>query len=289
VTSFPKDGICTVGPLPRWLRPSVAGVSCNVVACVPLCNILLLHLHHLAVNRGDRVERARLYKAPNERCFGVQIATNNIAEGVKAAKLARAAGGRMHRGGIRGGMPSAKHTVTVHDVTTPPPASDRGVVAPACPQLHTLIAATWLDLGFLNQHSRHQTNTAECVACRLQVLPGSTSTAVARYMVSFNEQNRMGLALFLVGAFASLHPFIPFCIGDQAGPGRRLQRKPTSLHSGQVLNHHTVRGASRLREALASYHRISSICRGNQAWSGCCTAAQAYKAGKDGGRHCCPP
>jgi hypothetical protein len=25
-----------------WLRPSVAGVSCNVVACGPLCNILLL-------------------------------------------------------------------------------------------------------------------------------------------------------------------------------------------------------------------------------------------------------
>lgn len=42
--------------------------------------------------RGDRVERARLYKAPNERCFGVQIATNNIAEGVKAAKLAQEAG-----------------------------------------------------------------------------------------------------------------------------------------------------------------------------------------------------
>jgi hypothetical protein len=43
--------------------------------------------------RGDRVERARLYKAPNEPCFGVQIATNNIAEGVKAAKLAQEAGG----------------------------------------------------------------------------------------------------------------------------------------------------------------------------------------------------
>jgi hypothetical protein len=44
VTSFSRDGVCTVGPLPRWLRPSVAGVSCNVVACVPLCNILLLLL-----------------------------------------------------------------------------------------------------------------------------------------------------------------------------------------------------------------------------------------------------
>lgn len=42
--------------------------------------------------KGDRVERARLYRAANEPCFGVQIATNNIAEGVKAAKLAQDAG-----------------------------------------------------------------------------------------------------------------------------------------------------------------------------------------------------
>jgi tRNA-dihydrouridine synthase 3 len=42
--------------------------------------------------RGDRVEKARLYKAANESCFGVQIATNNIAEGVKAAAAAQAAG-----------------------------------------------------------------------------------------------------------------------------------------------------------------------------------------------------
>jgi hypothetical protein len=38
------------------------------------------------------VERARLYRAANEACFGVQIATNNIAEGVKAAQLAQDAG-----------------------------------------------------------------------------------------------------------------------------------------------------------------------------------------------------
>jgi hypothetical protein len=42
VTSFLKDGVCTVGPLPRWLRPSVAGVSCNVVACVPLAKSFFL-------------------------------------------------------------------------------------------------------------------------------------------------------------------------------------------------------------------------------------------------------
>eukprot|EP00775_Hariotina_reticulata_P009095 gene9095-9265_t len=42
--------------------------------------------------KGDRVERARLYKAVNERCFGAQIATNNIAEGVAAAQLAQEAG-----------------------------------------------------------------------------------------------------------------------------------------------------------------------------------------------------
>lgn len=38
------------------------------------------------------MERARLYKAANERCFGVQIATKTIAEGVAAAKLAQEAG-----------------------------------------------------------------------------------------------------------------------------------------------------------------------------------------------------
>ena len=27
-----KVGICTVSPLPRWFRPPVAGVNCNVVA-----------------------------------------------------------------------------------------------------------------------------------------------------------------------------------------------------------------------------------------------------------------
>ncbi|KIZ02031.1 tRNA-dihydrouridine synthase 3 [Monoraphidium neglectum] len=42
--------------------------------------------------KGDRVERARLVKAPNESCFGVQIATNQISEGVAAAKLAKEAG-----------------------------------------------------------------------------------------------------------------------------------------------------------------------------------------------------
>ncbi len=47
-----------------------------------------------ATHRGDRVERARLYKAANEGCFGVQIATKIIAEGVAAAALAKEAGAR---------------------------------------------------------------------------------------------------------------------------------------------------------------------------------------------------
>jgi len=38
------------------------------------------------------VERARLLKAPNEGCFGVQIATNQISEGVRAAQMAKDAG-----------------------------------------------------------------------------------------------------------------------------------------------------------------------------------------------------
>jgi len=37
--------------------------------------------------KGDAVERARLRRAPNEECFGVQIATNNVEEGRKAMEL----------------------------------------------------------------------------------------------------------------------------------------------------------------------------------------------------------
>lgn len=48
--------------------------------------------HTCATCRGDRVERARLVKAPNEKCFGVQIATNQISEGAAAAALAKEAG-----------------------------------------------------------------------------------------------------------------------------------------------------------------------------------------------------
>ena len=42
--------------------------------------------------RGDAVERARLRRAPNEECFGVQIATNNAEEGRKAMELIHQAG-----------------------------------------------------------------------------------------------------------------------------------------------------------------------------------------------------
>lgn len=56
-------------------------------------------MHRLHTLRGDRVERARLKMAPNEHCFGVQIATKTIAEGVAAAKLAQEAGGW---GGVSG-------------------------------------------------------------------------------------------------------------------------------------------------------------------------------------------
>lgn len=42
--------------------------------------------------KGDAVERARLRRAPNEKCFGVQIATNNVEEGRKAMELIHMAG-----------------------------------------------------------------------------------------------------------------------------------------------------------------------------------------------------
>ena len=38
--------------------------------------------------KGERVEAARLRRAPNEPFFGVQIATNEVEEGVAAAKMA---------------------------------------------------------------------------------------------------------------------------------------------------------------------------------------------------------
>ena len=41
---------------------------------------------------GDPVERARLRRAANEDVFGVQIATNDVGEGVAAMRLAREAG-----------------------------------------------------------------------------------------------------------------------------------------------------------------------------------------------------
>lgn len=42
--------------------------------------------------KGDAVERARLRRAPNEECFGVQIATNDVEEGRKAMQLIHEAG-----------------------------------------------------------------------------------------------------------------------------------------------------------------------------------------------------
>lgn len=43
-------------------------------------------------NLVGRRERSRLYRAPNEQCFGLQIATNVISEGVFSGKLAREGG-----------------------------------------------------------------------------------------------------------------------------------------------------------------------------------------------------
>jgi hypothetical protein len=48
-TSFLKDGACTVAPLPRWLRPSVAEVGCNIDACVPLVTSFFFFCRMLVV------------------------------------------------------------------------------------------------------------------------------------------------------------------------------------------------------------------------------------------------
>ena len=39
-----------------------------------------------------RRERARLHRAPNEGCFGLQIATRRVSEGIFAGRLAAASG-----------------------------------------------------------------------------------------------------------------------------------------------------------------------------------------------------
>lgn len=42
--------------------------------------------------RGDAVEQARLRRSPNEKILGIQFATNNVEEGLKAIDLATEAG-----------------------------------------------------------------------------------------------------------------------------------------------------------------------------------------------------
>lgn len=42
--------------------------------------------------KGDKIERARLRRAPNENFYGVQIATNTVEEGVRAIQFAADAG-----------------------------------------------------------------------------------------------------------------------------------------------------------------------------------------------------
>jgi len=49
----------------------------------------MANAHKLMLNGYEgRRERARLYRAPNEGCFGLQIGTNSISEGIFAGKLA---------------------------------------------------------------------------------------------------------------------------------------------------------------------------------------------------------
>ena len=52
----------------------------------------MAYARFLTQKRPVKKELALLVKAANERSFGVQIATNNIAEGVAAAALAAKAG-----------------------------------------------------------------------------------------------------------------------------------------------------------------------------------------------------
>ena len=50
----------------------------------------MVYARHLL--KGDRIEKARLRRAPNEQLFGVQIATNDLEEGIAASKLVAESG-----------------------------------------------------------------------------------------------------------------------------------------------------------------------------------------------------
>lgn len=61
--------------------------GCNVTFSeMATAQKLILDSYH-----GKR-ERARLHRAPNEKCFGLQIATTRVSEGVFAGKLAAQSG-----------------------------------------------------------------------------------------------------------------------------------------------------------------------------------------------------
>lgn len=53
------------------------------------------------ISKGDRKEKALFVRAPNERTFGVQIATNNVAEAVAANDYAVSCGAKVRQGGDR--------------------------------------------------------------------------------------------------------------------------------------------------------------------------------------------
>ncbi len=77
--------------VPRSLLALYWGPSARPAMDNPVC-LLPLAPHLRPHARGDRVERARLYRDSSEQFFGVQIATNAIEEGVRAAALAQEAG-----------------------------------------------------------------------------------------------------------------------------------------------------------------------------------------------------
>jgi len=70
------------GNLPFRQLCSDFGMQCSIGEMVYARQLL----------KGDRQEAARLRRAANEQFFGVQIATNDLEEGVRAAKLAAEAG-----------------------------------------------------------------------------------------------------------------------------------------------------------------------------------------------------
>lgn len=82
------DGQMLLAPLTRGGTPPYRRL-CADFGCEVAMGEMVFARHLI---NGDRLERTRLRRAPNEQLFAVQIATNGVDEGLSAVKMAHEAG-----------------------------------------------------------------------------------------------------------------------------------------------------------------------------------------------------